>query len=66
MKINEPHQTLIYGLNISGYYADPEAECQVFHICSDDGQGGMTKYSFLCPNGTIFNQGKNLWIKGVV
>merc|ERR1719245_2869113 len=40
-----------------GYYADPEAECQVFHICSDDGQGGMTKYSFLCPNGTIFNQG---------
>lgn len=40
-----------------GYYADPEALCQVFHICSDDGQGGMAKYSFLCPNGTIFNQG---------
>lgn len=44
------------GVN-GGYYADPEAECQVFHICSDDGQGGMTQYSFLCPNGTIFNQG---------
>merc|ERR1719367_2626406 len=39
-----------------GYYADPEAECQVFHICSDDGTGGLAKYSFLCPNGTIFNQ----------
>eukprot|EP00094_Tigriopus_californicus_P009250 TCALIF_08918-PA protein Name:"Protein of unknown function" AED:0.36 eAED:0.38 QI:0/0/0/0.2/0.75/0.4/5/0/623 len=39
-----------------GYYADPEAECQVFHICSNDGLGGLTKNSFLCPNGTIFNQ----------
>jgi len=39
-----------------GYYADPEAKCQVFHICSADGQGGLAKYSFLCPNGTIFNQ----------
>ena len=39
-----------------GYYADPEAECQVFHICTADGQGGLGKYSFLCPNGTIFNQ----------
>ena len=39
-----------------GYYADPEAECQVFHICTADGQGGLAKYSFLCPNGTIFNQ----------
>jgi len=39
-----------------GYYADPEAECQAFHICSADGQGGLSKYSFLCPNGTIFNQ----------
>ena len=39
-----------------GYYADPEAECQVFHICTADGQGGLAKYSFLCPNGTVFNQ----------
>ena len=42
--------------NTPGYYADPEAECQVFHICTADGQGGLAKYSFLCPNGTIFNQ----------
>lgn len=39
-----------------GYYADPQAECQVFHICTNDGQGGLSRYSFLCPNGTIFNQ----------
>ena len=39
-----------------GYYADPEAECQAFHICTADGAGGLAKYSFLCPNGTIFNQ----------
>ena len=43
-------------LIIIGYYADPEAECQAFHICTADGQGGLSKYSFLCPNGTVFNQ----------
>ena len=39
-----------------GYYADPEDECQAFHICTADGAGGLAKYSFLCPNGTLFNQ----------
>merc|ERR1711970_1458584 len=39
-----------------GCYADPEAECQAFHICTADGAGGLAKYSFLCPNGTLFNQ----------
>merc|ERR1711874_39454 len=39
-----------------GYYADEEAQCQVFHICTADGAGGLAKYRFLCPNGTIFNQ----------
>merc|ERR1712168_1327863 len=43
-----------------GYYADPEAECQAFHICTADGAGGLAKYSFLCPNGTLFN--KNYFI----
>merc|ERR1711935_103400 len=41
---------------IEGYYADPETECQAFHICGNDGNGGLIKYSFLCPNGTLFNQ----------
>merc|ERR1719422_2016399 len=40
-----------------GYYADPEADCQAFHVCTADGLGSLAKYSFLCPNGTIFNQG---------
>ena len=28
----------------------------MFHICTADGAGGFAKYSFLCPNGTLFNQ----------
>ncbi|XP_014242749.1 mucin-3A [Cimex lectularius] len=35
----------------SGYYADLQTGCQVFHICD-----GGRKISFLCPNGTIFRQ----------
>lgn len=34
-----------------GYYADVEAQCQVFHICALN-----TTFNFLCPNGTIFSQ----------
>jgi len=37
---------------IAGYYADPEAQCQVWHWCLPTGQ----MYSFLCPNQTMFNQ----------
>ena len=39
-----------------GYYADIEADCQPFHICADLGAGIKYKYSFLCPNGTMFSQ----------
>ena len=39
-----------------GYYADVELECQSFHICSINDKGEFTKFSFLCPNGTVFNQ----------
>ncbi|XP_023311614.1 mucin-5AC-like [Anoplophora glabripennis] len=35
----------------SGYYADLDTDCQVFHICEEG-----KKISFLCPNGTIFEQ----------
>jgi hypothetical protein len=44
---------------VMGYYADPEGECQQFHICvTDDNGGGAAplKFTFLCPNGTLFNQ----------
>jgi len=35
-----------------GIYSDTEAECQVFHMCQPNGNAD----SFLCPNGTMFNQ----------
>ncbi|KAK7792617.1 hypothetical protein R5R35_009150 [Gryllus longicercus] len=35
-----------------GYYADPDTRCQVWHWCLPSG----SKFSFLCPNGTVFNQ----------
>ncbi|XP_055344759.1 U-scoloptoxin(01)-Er1a-like [Paramacrobiotus metropolitanus] len=35
-----------------GFYADVEAQCQVFHRC--DIHGNMTSY--LCVNTTVFNQ----------
>ncbi|XP_063586453.1 uncharacterized protein LOC134763848 [Penaeus indicus] len=42
---------------VQGYYADTVAEagCQVFHICQDRALRRQQD-SFLCPNGTIFNQ----------
>jgi len=46
------------GLTFGGYYADPEQECQAYHVCLQDPLTPDTLYpvSFLCPNGTIFNQ----------
>jgi len=38
--------------NVPGFYADMEADCQVWHYCKPDGHFE----SFLCPNGTIYNQ----------
>uniref|UniRef100_A0A182VKW0 Chitin-binding type-2 domain-containing protein n=1 Tax=Anopheles merus TaxID=30066 RepID=A0A182VKW0_ANOME len=35
-----------------GYYADIETRCQVWHWCLPTGY----MFSFLCPNGTVFNQ----------
>ena len=34
-----------------GYYADPQTQCQAFHVCLDQGTQELTKLSFLCPNG---------------
>lgn len=46
---------------IYGYYADPNNECKVFHVCvpvhDDNGQVIDTiKWSFICGNTTTFNQ----------
>ena len=49
-----------------GYYADVANECQIFHICYPvtyaDGEEEMFKWSFICPNGTIFDQVSNISI----
>lgn len=39
-----------------GYYADPETQCQVFHICVAYQDQRLRQFSFLCPNGTVFSQ----------
>jgi len=54
------------GLVFGGYYADPDQDCQVFHVClhgggqdgpdGQDGQDDLSAASFLCPNGTLFAQ----------
>lgn len=36
-------------------YANVETGCQAYHICHD-GREGHQGASFLCTNGTIFNQ----------
>ena len=44
------------GLVEGGYYADPKQDCQVYHVCLSDPQHSLYPASFLCPNGTLFNQ----------
>ena len=39
-----------------GYYSDPALGCQAFHICVRVGEVELAKYSFLCPNGSLFHQ----------
>merc|ERR1719369_192557 len=48
----------------AGLYADEEAFCQMYHMCVSATGGTYKKYSFLCPNGTMFDQDKlvcNTW-----
>uniref|UniRef100_A0A8D9F6J1 Chitin-binding type-2 domain-containing protein n=1 Tax=Cacopsylla melanoneura TaxID=428564 RepID=A0A8D9F6J1_9HEMI len=40
---------------IGGYYADPEADCQMFHVCAKVPEG-VQDFRFLCPNNTSFDQ----------
>jgi len=43
-----------------GYYADVENDCQIFHVCLPvtyaNGRSQMFRWSFICPEETIFNQ----------
>lgn len=38
------------------YYADPDTDCQMFHICSKTSRRDVSDFKFLCPNGTVFDQ----------
>jgi len=46
------------GKIFGGFYADPDTDCQGYHVCLQDPANTDTMYpiSFLCPNGTVFNQ----------
>jgi hypothetical protein len=46
------------GLIFGGYYADPEQDCQAYHVCLQEAADPAQLFpvSFLCPNGTVFNQ----------
>ena len=56
--------TLFKGQNIfvliPGYYADVLSECQSFHVCHpvvyQDGFEEIFKWTFACPNQTVFDQ----------
>lgn len=43
-----------------GYYADIENDCQIFHVCLPvtyaDGKEALFRWSFICPEETIFSQ----------
>ncbi|XP_060529366.1 mucin-2 isoform X2 [Cylas formicarius] len=41
---------------LGGYYADPDTQCQMFHVCVKVAGVGVQDFRFLCPNGTAFDQ----------
>lgn len=41
---------------LGGYYADADAQCQMFHVCVKVAGVGVQDFRFLCPNGTAFDQ----------
>ncbi|XP_064472989.1 uncharacterized protein LOC135387789 [Ornithodoros turicata] len=47
-----PMTTFTCQNKVPGFYADTQHKCQVYHQCNSD----STAQSFLCPNGTAFNQ----------
>ena len=49
---NSPPDTGFSCEGRQGLYSDTGSECQAWHVCLDADR----KWSFLCPNGTIFNQ----------
>jgi len=54
-KRHEEGKITITAAIISGYYADRDLGCQGYHVCLQE-SGEARRLSFLCPNGTIFDQ----------
>ncbi|XP_067124225.1 U-scoloptoxin(01)-Er1a-like [Centruroides vittatus] len=56
----EPPETFDCSNKATGYYADLDTGCQVFHVCNQvehkDGSKETFHYSFICGNQTIFSQ----------
>ncbi|KAI4467052.1 hypothetical protein MML48_2g00011643 [Holotrichia oblita] len=48
-----PHTSFSCAEKEFGYYADVEAACQAYHLCDHHQR---TIASFLCTNGTLFNE----------
>ncbi|XP_026320824.1 uncharacterized protein LOC113230929, partial [Hyposmocoma kahamanoa] len=51
---NIPRTSFSCAGKLPGYYADLETNCQAFRVCTSGSTYGFQ--SFLCPNGTLFNQ----------
>ncbi|XP_037093050.1 uncharacterized protein LOC119112868 [Pollicipes pollicipes] len=39
-----------------GFYADPENDCRIFHVCNPLSRGSTLQYSFFCNEGLEFDQ----------
>ncbi|XP_057374089.1 polyhomeotic-like protein 1 [Daphnia carinata] len=44
------------GKVVGGYYADPDADCQMFHVCVQVDENDVRDFKFMCPNDTVFDQ----------
>jgi len=44
------------GKVVGGYYADPDADCQMFHICVQVNETDVRDFKFMCPDDTVFDQ----------
>ncbi len=47
------------------YYADPETDCQLFHVCAKMSRREVNDFKFLCPNGTVFDQVTNIRMRSI-
>lgn len=59
--LDQRQQFSCQGREPGGYYADPALDCQVYHVCLPlSSYRAHTKWTFICPNGTLFDQAKHV------